>query len=225
MHAILIKKYFFFLTEHAHLETTEATWSRHKWIRNWRQKGGRGLILYTVLWCSLVLCTTETLRLKQTACIPTPTDSDAAVWERRAKAEGGLSNRMQLNAVYKWLSVSVWACYSCKGHHYWEGHAKLAGRKRRAVRGDDGRWACAVLRSLLQLTVGNRKLLLPSWVTTTFSLNMWVVVQRVLPSQLLRSVVMMFWGWFTSCLKEGNYLGRRFKKKEKRSVSQRYISA
>lgn len=168
-------------------------------------KGGRGLILYTVLWCRF--CAQQRLSdSNKLRVFPHP----RTVRKRRAKAGEELFNRMQLNAVYKWLSVSVWACYSYKGHHYWEGHAQLAGRKRQAVRGDDGRSACTILRSLPQLTVENKKALLPSRVTTTFPLNMWVLVRRVLPSQLLHSVVTMFWGWFTSCLKEGNYLGRRF---------------
>lgn len=124
---------------------------------------------------------------------------------------------MQLNAVYKWLSVSVWACCSCK-------RAPLLGRTRTASRREEAgcrRWwrEMNVSRPQEFATVENRKPLLPSRVTTAISLNMWVVVRRALPSQLLRSVVMMFWGWFTSCLKEGNYLGRRFKKIKSRSLS------
>lgn len=89
---------------------------------------------------------------------------------------------MQLNRDYKLLSISGWACYSCKGHHYWEGYTKLQEGKSRlpAVRGNDGRWVCAVLRSSPLTDSGKQESMLLSRVTTTFPLNMWVVVQCIL---------------------------------------------
>lgn len=89
---------------------------------------------------------------------------------------------MQLNRDYKLLSISGWACYSCKGHHYWEGYTKLQEGKSRlpAVRGNDGRWVCAVLRSSPLTHSGKQESMLLSRVTTTFPLNMWVVVQCIL---------------------------------------------
>lgn len=116
--------------------------------------------------------------LRQTPCIPTPTDGDAVAWEKRGGwtgwgGGGGLFNRMQLNGDYKLLSISSWACYSCKGQHYWEGCTKLQEGKSRllAVRGNDGRWVYAVPRSSPLIDGGKQEstLLTPATISIKYA--------------------------------------------------------
>lgn len=115
--------------------------------------------------------------LRQTPCIPTPTDSDAVAWEK--KGEGGMRKRrtlfyrIQLSGDYKLLSISSRACYSCKGQHYWEGCTKLQEGKSKllAVRGNDGRWVCAVPRSLLLIDGGKQESMLLTADNNSFSIK------------------------------------------------------
>lgn len=81
--------------------------------------------------------------------IPTPARSEK---KKGITEEEESVNRMQLNGDFKLLSVGSWACYSRKRHRNWDGYAKLQEGKSRpsAVSGNDGRCACAVLRSSME---------------------------------------------------------------------------
>lgn len=150
--------------------------------------GGKRTDNGSVVQCSAAWSSQQANFLKQTSCIPTPTDSDAVAWEKKGEEEvgrgegGGFFNRMQLNCDYKWLSISSWACYSCKEQHYWEGCTKLQEGKSRlhAVRGNDGRWVCAVPRSLLLIDGEKQESMFLTQVTVHFPLNTQVVVQCIL---------------------------------------------
>lgn len=83
--------------------------------------------------------------------IPTPTWSE----KKRGITEEESDNRMQLNGDFRLLSVRSWACCSRRCHRNWDGCVKLQEGKSRpsAASGNDGRCACAVLRSSIE----NRK--------------------------------------------------------------------
>lgn len=69
--------------------------------------------------------------------------------KKRGITEEESVNRTQRNGDFKLLSVGSWACYSCKRHRNCDGYSKLQEGKSRpsAVSRNDGRCACAVLRS------------------------------------------------------------------------------
>lgn len=104
--------------------------------------------------------------------------------ERRKEGAGGgglLFNRMQLNGDYKWLSISSWACYSCKGQHYWEGCTEL----------QEGKADCSLSEGMmgdefaLHPDVHNsdsekQESLLRSQARLTFPLSIWAIVQCIL---------------------------------------------
>lgn len=128
----------FFRRLSPHPETAEATWAPG---RDGLGAGVEGWKVYTAVW-------RKRNSLKQTPSVRTPTDGDAAVRERE-KRRRRRKILWRLNWHYKWLVVSVWPRYSCKGHSHWEGYAGVQEGRGKTVRGHDGRRMCGVLQCSL----------------------------------------------------------------------------